>query len=503
MVLNSFKLSYCNSFLQAINWLFQMPRSKKNFCTSWRELAFADSVFTNSLSSSGHKMRKITSSMWEKNERSIAMAQQMEKDLQQSLDFVEYKPLNSSFIRDNDSNFDSFGVFAKTNLEFGHVVPGVLGYLAHLPEEEVVENVNDFSVVWHKKASQIMLGPLSFLNSSCLPDSAFVPDVKRKMMELSVISKKGVKAGEEITVFYRGVYFGENRISCQCAHTEYHGSNERVYDFWTRSGKGRKTTILPPLTNSSASAECNFPLANEEPVKPELLSKRRRAVTKAVKSRVFKKFRRSRKLAPDSSSDCASSSTSSDNATTENSPADLFPLFSHAGGAIAPAFEANEGQSDEIEELKNFLTSTPEHNNTYSDFEEVENAPDFIDEFDSESADSNGSESDKIFVDSRLSVSSFSNRLIGIASDYSFSDRALRDVIKLFQEALPQANNVTSFHFVQKFSNNISCEMPKNEFTNGVVFFFDIKHQLEHVLEQNFDVLRQSVYWFPHSDFKF
>ena len=150
-------------------------------------------------------MRKIPSSMWEKNERSVAMAQQMEKDLQQSLEFVEYKPLNSSFVRDNDSDFDSFGVFAKTNLEFGHVVPGVLGYLAHLPKEEVVEKVNDFSVVWHKKASQIMLGPLSFVNSSCVPNSAFVPDVKRKIMELSVISKKGVKAGKEVTVFYGGI----------------------------------------------------------------------------------------------------------------------------------------------------------------------------------------------------------------------------------------------------------------------------------------------------------
>ena len=51
--------------------------------------------------------------MWEENERSIAMSQQMEKDQQQSLDFVEYKPLNSSFVRDSDSNFDSFGVIAK------------------------------------------------------------------------------------------------------------------------------------------------------------------------------------------------------------------------------------------------------------------------------------------------------------------------------------------------------------------------------------------------------
>ena len=82
----------------------------------------------------------------------------------------------------------------------------------------------------------------------------------------------------------------------------------------------------------------------------------------------------------------------------------------------------------------------------------------------------------------------FSNRLIEIASTHSFSDRALRDVIKLFQEALPQANNVPSFHYVQKFSNSSSYEMRKKEFPNGVAFFFDIKHQLEHVLEQNFEI---------------
>ena len=152
---------------------------------------------------------------------------------------------------------------------------------------------------------------------------------------------------------------------------------------------------------------------------------------------------------------------------------------------------------------KNFLTSTPELNSTYSDFEEVKNAPDFSDEFDSGSAGSNESESVKTCVDSRLSVSSFSNRLIEIASTHSFSDRALRDVIKSLQEALLQANNVPRFHSVQKFSNSSSYEMRKKELPEGVAFFFDIKHQLEHVLEQNFDVLGQTEYWIPHSDFKF
>ena len=128
-----------------------------------------------------------------------------------------------------------------------------------------------------------MLGPLSFVNSFCVLNSVCVPDVKRKNMELSVISKIGVKAGKDIIVFYGEVHFGENRISCQCAHTENKGSNVRMYDFWTRSGKERKTTILPPLTNSSACAECKFQLTNEEPVFPELLSKRRRTLTKAVK----------------------------------------------------------------------------------------------------------------------------------------------------------------------------------------------------------------------------
>ena len=86
-----------------------------------------------------------------------------------SFEFVEYRPMNSNFRRDEESNFVSFGAFAKQRLDCGTTVEGLTGYLSDLPRSEVIPNVNDFSVVWHKKACKIMLGGLFLVNSSCVP----------------------------------------------------------------------------------------------------------------------------------------------------------------------------------------------------------------------------------------------------------------------------------------------------------------------------------------------
>ena len=48
---------------------------------------------------------------------------------------------------------------------------------------------------------------------------------------------KSILPGQEITVLYSGVYFGPNRINCQCPREEFHGSDSYVFATRTRSGK--------------------------------------------------------------------------------------------------------------------------------------------------------------------------------------------------------------------------------------------------------------------------
>ena len=79
-------------------------------------------------------------------------------DYIRSFDFVENRPMNSKFRRDEESNFVSFGVFVKQELDCGPTVEGLSGYLSDMQRSEVIQNVNNFSVVWYKKVCKIMLG---------------------------------------------------------------------------------------------------------------------------------------------------------------------------------------------------------------------------------------------------------------------------------------------------------------------------------------------------------
>ena len=66
-------------------------------------------------------------------------------------------------------SYQQLGLFAKAEILKGSIVKGVIGFLAEIKENEVVEGFNDMSVIYNKlKGIQwIMLGPISFINASC------------------------------------------------------------------------------------------------------------------------------------------------------------------------------------------------------------------------------------------------------------------------------------------------------------------------------------------------
>ena len=433
---------------------------KLNF--TWRELSFADSKSTSAaLDTFELKTRKVPDRLCAKNNRSLALADIMIDDYLKAFDLVEFKPLDSSFSRDRESNFASFGVFAKHHLPFGLKIPGVVGYLAALAKADVEENVNDFSMVWEKKASKLMLGSLSFVNSSCIPNSEYVPNLKRNFMEISVIAKKGINPDEEVTVFYGGDYFGDNRVECQCPFTEFHGPSVRLFDSWTRSGR-KRTVPYRHLTETTTNV-LSVPETTSQPTRKSatLNLKRRKLTTKFTKSRASKFCRRRRRTAVFSSSDSLTSSSETDN--FEKSPVEnnsmhleICPLDSCSKVSDEPQ-SLSEERHDQIH-----VTSTPIHIQFCSNFEEF--VP-FETNFssDSGSCTSKFSESsDELCKDSRISAASFSNRILELTSAHSLSDRALRDIIKLFKESLPHSNNVPSFHHIQSISNQSSDEIKKN-----------------------------------------
>ena len=87
-------------------------------------------------------------------------------DYLEAFELVEFEPLDNNFsrFRDKESNFATFGVFAKHHWPFGLKIPGIVDYLAALEKADIEENVNHFSMVWEKKVPKLLLGSLCFVN---------------------------------------------------------------------------------------------------------------------------------------------------------------------------------------------------------------------------------------------------------------------------------------------------------------------------------------------------
>ena len=65
-------------------------------------------------------------------------------------------------------SYQQFGLFAKAEILKGIIVKGVIGLLAEIRENGVVEGFNDMSVIYSKlkDIQWITLGPISFINAS-------------------------------------------------------------------------------------------------------------------------------------------------------------------------------------------------------------------------------------------------------------------------------------------------------------------------------------------------
>ena len=118
-------------------------------------------------------------------------------------------------------NYTPLGVFAKSDINYRDEIPGLIGYLAEIEQEEIIEGFNDFSIISSARVgvNWMMLGPISFINASCKPNVAYV-NVRKLMV---CVPLRDIKAGEELTVFYGKHYFGMNNKECLCPYADKHG----------------------------------------------------------------------------------------------------------------------------------------------------------------------------------------------------------------------------------------------------------------------------------------
>ena len=492
-----------------------------NWCT-WQELCYIDADLTSRFvdveDKRSHKILVTSQRISKKNRKKLT--ELLELDYEQASRAVTIRPLERNFTK--DVGFSSFGVFAKTFLEYKQTVTGLVGRLAYLPESDIVLGWNDVSIFQSAKGPMMMLSTASFVNHSCKPNCIYVPSVKKGFLTIRVTDVRGIQAEQELTVDYGGKYF-DNRVNCECPYAEFHGKTD-VLDGWTRSGRERPLP-MPKLSASfsvtpmeevgsvvksrvaveqasliaasrtdgvRSSESIHGRSQSQSPVQKQkqhkYVGKRRVRSRRTVHRVVHPKRHYFRRRFPESSSDSVSSSDD----------CQPFQVFTEHHADLPTYADMDLGQP--------VGASTPmEHRlSAISDFIEHDGVPDSLTD-DTESTPTSDTssvvESDtKIFAGSRMSVTDYLTSLSEIASEHAISDRALRSLTLFYSECAPQTNNIPSFYAVKKFQHTPFLSVEQEKLNNGIVFHLPIEKQLMKILGRNIDILSSNESWLPENE---
>ena len=138
----------------------------KNF--NWKMLAAVDASLTSEvIDSCGIRTHKIQTE-FTANEDSVIVESYLRTQYLTAKNTLSFKPVNYL----TSENYTPMGVFAKKPFPEGSKIDGLTAFLSKMPEEEVKEGENDFSLIESGRLGRqwLMLGPLAFVNASCKPN---------------------------------------------------------------------------------------------------------------------------------------------------------------------------------------------------------------------------------------------------------------------------------------------------------------------------------------------
>ena len=208
---------------------------------TWKELALVDAELTNALIDNEEKHSHKVLDPGHSRTLNTTLHAMLEKEYEETLLNFEIKPVHYL----PEQKFTNLGVFAKSDIEANSEL-SLRGVMAEIEEFEQLPDDANVSV-FQRNGAELMLGPLSFVNHSCWPNSLYV---KSHGNRVSLQTLRSIQSGEEITVKYGPKYFGEYNVDCLCPHVEFHGEGTLVLSSRTRteakiSGeKGVKRKIL-------------------------------------------------------------------------------------------------------------------------------------------------------------------------------------------------------------------------------------------------------------------
>jgi hypothetical protein len=134
---------------------------------------------------------------------------------------VDFVPIHDFYKHDRRRGYCGFKVVAKKDFNRGHSIPGMTGVIAEVPELPYKVTFSVFQKK-HGGKEMMMLCTLAFVNSSCEPNCKYVYN-KNKQGIISLQTKRYIREGEEITVYYGKGFFGERDKYCKCPFTHKHG----------------------------------------------------------------------------------------------------------------------------------------------------------------------------------------------------------------------------------------------------------------------------------------
>lgn len=471
---------------------------------SWRDLACCDwKALQELLPDTPNPHRIDTVSDFGGDIRDHPLYSEILSSYSTALTFCRISPLLRPFSSDK---FTSLGLFAKTDLAAGESLQ-ITGHLAVFPENEIVQGVNDFSV-YTGSVSRLMLGPLSFVNSSCFPNAQYRTNDKFHPTHVKLFVLRNISANEEITVNYSGQYF--DKSTCECPYFTYHSE---IIPTRTRSQtRSLNPRDVPVMINSIIA---NPPVSVEVAASFETSSVKTLVKTSSVKTpscfysgvrgkrqRIFfPKLPRSRERiryqAVESDEDSSTDSESVPNPVAQNNTAIEAEVENLD---ISAAFGCSSGDIPEPPDVPSDFNpprfSTP--NLDYAVNEECEYFGDLGGDDDScnllsDLDDSDDDMLEKLYPNSDASTKNFVTAFNSISSIHTLSDACKKDFLRLFEITLPSGNACSSTSVSRQI---LSSECTSDQFTihklgESTFIQCNLTAQLHEVISRNLQSLKK------------
>ena len=135
---------------------------------TWKELALVDAELTNALIDNEEVHSHKVLDPGHSRTLNTTLHAMLEKEYEETLLNFEIKPVHYL----PEQKFTNLGVFAKSDIEANSEL-SLRGVMAEIEEFEQLPDDANVSV-FQRNGAELMLGPLSFVNHSCWPNSLYV-----------------------------------------------------------------------------------------------------------------------------------------------------------------------------------------------------------------------------------------------------------------------------------------------------------------------------------------